>query len=276
MDTQAEMLIQECINEQKEELRLSGCSLPSTVPLLERIKDCAHIKHINLAQAKVQHVVIKDLPHLRGLDLSNNAIEYVELSGLPELRMLYLGKNNLFAHITESEYYPKVKLIEEVVDLVRGYGVQSVYAQRLFQDFENSDLETRVKISPNPRLLSDPSLGRFIIQNFQPKLTRNAEVLAMLAKICKEGINLQNFGAGVKLDKLPRLRLLDLSYNHIKSLDFLPAAPKLEFLKLEHNAITDISPLKNFPKLKSLSLANNQIKDFTPLDSLKKLNIKQV
>lgn len=271
MDTQAEILIQECINEQKEELCLSDCKLPSTVPLLEKIRHHDHIKYLDLSRAKIQHVVIKDLPHLIALDLSNNAIEYVELSGLPKLGMLYLGRNKLFANVAENEYYPKAELIEHAVDLVRRSGIQSVYTQQLLQDFENSDLETHIKIRPVPELFSDAELGQFMLSQLEPKLTWTVDVLAMLGKILNNGVDLQNFETGVKLDELPSLKFLDLSYNNIKSLDFLPIASKLEYLKLEHNVITDISSLTNFPQLKSLSVQYNKIEDFTPLKTLRYL-----
>ncbi len=78
------------------------------------------------------------------------------------------------------------------------------------------------------------------------------------------------------LDKIWRLRKLDLSHNQIVSMKGIENLPNLRILKLSDNKIQKIEKIKNFQKLKKLTLDNNQLKEFYTLDlpnTLKHINI---
>ena len=78
------------------------------------------------------------------------------------------------------------------------------------------------------------------------------------------------------LDKIWRLRKLDLSHNQIVSMNGIEYLPNLRKLKLTDNKIQKIEKIKNFQKLKKLTLDNNQLKEFYTLDlpnTLKHINI---
>lgn len=77
------------------------------------------------------------------------------------------------------------------------------------------------------------------------------------------------------LSKLPKLRTLDLSDNHITDLSYLIFMKKLQILRLDYqspNFITDISPLTYISSLQVVSLRGNKITDITPLASHKNIN----
>jgi len=78
------------------------------------------------------------------------------------------------------------------------------------------------------------------------------------------------------LEKIWRLRKLDLSHNQIVSMKGIENLPNLRILKLSDNKIQKIEKIKNFQKLKKLTLDNNQLKEFYTLDlpnTLKHINI---
>lgn len=68
------------------------------------------------------------------------------------------------------------------------------------------------------------------------------------------------------LDKIWRLRKLDLSHNQIESMKGIEYLPNLRVLKLSDNKIQKIENIKNFQRLKKLTLDNNQLKELNSAD----------
>lgn len=68
------------------------------------------------------------------------------------------------------------------------------------------------------------------------------------------------------LDKIWRLRKLDLSHNQIESMKGIEYLPNLRILKLSDNKIQKIENIKNFQRLKKLTLDNNQLKELNSAD----------
>ncbi len=93
-------------------------------------------------------------------------------------------------------------------------------------------------------------------------------------KLCNKLIN--NITDIQGLDKVWRLRKLDLSHNQIVNMKGIEYLPNLRILKLSNNKIQKIENIKNFQKLKKLSIDNNQLKEFHAADlpnTLKHINI---
>lgn len=68
-----------------------------------------------------------------------------------------------------------------------------------------------------------------------------------------------------------KIRLANLGYSHLESIDFLKAATRLWSLSLGHNEITDISVVANFADLKYLYIDWNDVSDLTALAGLTQL-----
>ena len=64
------------------------------------------------------------------------------------------------------------------------------------------------------------------------------------------------------------MRVLDLSYRDLESLDGIEFDPGLKKLYLDLNQITDLTPLAALTRLRKLYLGDNQITDLTPLAEL--------
>jgi internalin A len=73
------------------------------------------------------------------------------------------------------------------------------------------------------------------------------------------------------LEKLARLRSLDISYNEISDISFLEKLTGLQSLNLDDNKISDISVLEKLTRLQYLNLYNNKISDISFLEKLTKL-----
>ena len=73
---------------------------------------------------------------------------------------------------------------------------------------------------------------------------------------------------------LTSLRVLDLSYNQLTDLDFLPSFPNLEALILDHNQLEELT---NVPfHLKRLSVSHNKLKQIDEADLEALLNLTHI
>jgi len=100
------------------------------------------------------------------------------------------------------------------------------------------------------------------------------EKLARLKKLDLEGLYFENLES---LSSLKKLKNLNLSYCNISDLTFLKDLTSITELELKANLINDILPLSNLKKLKELHLSGNRIIDLNPLKSLtslRKLNLE--
>ncbi len=88
--------------------------------------------------------------------------------------------------------------------------------------------------------------------------------------------NIKNITDIQGLDKIWRLRKLDLSHNQIETMKGIEYLPNLRILKLSDNKIQKIENIKHFQKLKKLTIDNNQLKELYAFDlpnTLKHINI---
>lgn len=75
------------------------------------------------------------------------------------------------------------------------------------------------------------------------------------------------------LEKIKKIKLLDLSQNQIAKIKGLEHLKNLEVLWLSNNNISEIDDLENFKNLKFLNLDGNNITEIKNLESLKNLEV---
>ena len=78
------------------------------------------------------------------------------------------------------------------------------------------------------------------------------------------------------LEMLPRLRVLELYSNGLKSLNGLEKCKGLREFGSMHNFISDISILSQFPEMTFLNLYDNELTDISVLRNLEKLKVLDV
>lgn len=66
------------------------------------------------------------------------------------------------------------------------------------------------------------------------------------------------------INRLERLKRVDLGYNRIKSVDLNNLRVVLNSLNLDHNEISDISSLSEMHQLERLSISHNLLQSFSP------------
>lgn len=88
--------------------------------------------------------------------------------------------------------------------------------------------------------------------------------------------NIKNITDIQGLDKIWRLKKLDLSHNQIQSMKGIEFLPNLRILKLSYNRIQKIENIDHFQRLKKISIDNNQLKELNGGDlpnTLSQINI---
>lgn len=80
----------------------------------------------------------------------------------------------------------------------------------------------------------------------------------------------------ITINKVLKIKKLDLSNNTIKNLDGLQYFTNLEELNISYNLITNISQLKHLKKLKLLDMNNNYITNIEPIRNLNNLEFPNI
>ncbi|OQR81027.1 hypothetical protein ACHHYP_16851 [Achlya hypogyna] len=299
-----------CVN--LEELALDD----NQIMTIENLEPLVHLKVLDLGKNKLMAMKNLDtLVNLKQLSLEDNNITSLQgLSHLVKLMELYIGNNNI-ANIKEIHHLKALpKLI--IVDFSGNgfcadaeYTLYTVYNLRRIKVLDgvsiSSELQFEAKQKYSGKLTTD-----FLIEKIGHAFNRIHEMELSSCRIreigslhgyaaCFEGVKLivprdvfvnlkdlnleNNLIADISgIEKLPKLRVLNLSSNRIERLTHagphtgVLACPKLENLQLAHNLITDMTQLglHHLQELKILNLEGNditQIAGLTHAHELKEL-----
>ena len=289
---------------------LTGCLssfLPDPHPGLPELKQLT-LKRTALHKEDLQHlfsiIQLNKLPKLRILDLSFNTLTgclSIFLAdphpGLPELGYLYLDRTALnkedlqhFSHITQNNKLPKLRELDLSQNTLTGClssflsdpdaGLPELRSLHLKStDLNKDDLQHLLSITYKlPKLhkldLSHNTLTGCLssfLSDPHPGLPELEYLVFESTALNKK--DLQHLSHIIQLNKLPKLRSLNLSHNTLMGClsSFLtdphPGLPELRWLHLESTALNEedlqhlshITKCNKLPKLQSLDLSENTL-----------------
>jgi len=100
---------------------------------------------------------------------------------------------------------------------------------------------------------------------------QNSYLVSVSKNLRSLNLSLNHLKTIDNLEMLTNLRELKITYNHLTSMDGLSKLVNLRTLILDRNKLKSISGIKNLRKLDRLSLVGNQIKEISPVDSTEPL-----
>ncbi|TYV95038.1 LPXTG cell wall anchor domain-containing protein [Listeria monocytogenes] len=243
---------------------------------------------VNLDHCAIEELVINNLPKVSVLDISYNKITTLEgLENLSAVNTLYVSEN-LVTEIESMHAFPKLQKLElrwnaltnvvmdqvtaEKFPLLRTMNVRgnnlikvNIQDQPKLWTFEcdtgNSSELTEVTLKNLPTLIAassgsngtdndiafsrTPGLSKVILENLP---STNSEVNLDHCAIEELVIN-----------NLPKVSVLDISYNKITTLEGLENLFAVNTLYASENLVTEIESMHAFPKLQKLTVDNNHI-----------------
>ncbi|OQR95919.1 hypothetical protein THRCLA_07461 [Thraustotheca clavata] len=288
--------ISQCVS--LEELVLDN----NQIMTIENFETLVNLRVLDLSKNKLMSMKNLDtLINLKQLSLEDNNITSLQgLSHLVKLMELYIGNNNI-SNLKEIHHLKSLpKLI--IVDFSGNgfcadaeYTLYTVYNLRRIKVLDGisitSELQYEAKQKYSGKLTTD-----FLIEKIGHAFNRIHEMELSSCRIREIGslhgdvfVNLKDLNLENNLisdisgiEKLPKLRVLNLSSNRIERLTFagpytgILACPKLENLQLANNQISDMIQLglQHLQELKILNLEGNditQIAGLTHAHELKEL-----
>ncbi|HHR2642381.1 TPA: LapB repeat-containing protein [Listeria monocytogenes] len=243
---------------------------------------------VNLDNCAIEELVINNLPKVSVVDISYNKITTLEgLENLSAVNTLYVSEN-LVTEIESMHAFPKLQKLElrwnaltnvvmdqvtaEKFPLLRTMNVRgnnlikvNIQDQPKLWTFEcdtgNSSELTEVTLKNLPTLIAassgsngtdndiafsrTPGLSKVILENLP---STNSEV------------NLDNCAIEeLVINNLPKVSVVDISYNKITTLEGLENLSAVNTLYVSENLVTEIESMHAFPKLQKLTVDNNHI-----------------
>lgn len=236
------------------------------------------------------------LPHLEILDISNCTILTLDsVPQLPKLHTLIVRNHSLYStyglskliHLQNldlsisdlTDYLPEEEFDLNDIDnllLLRkldlsGLHLKSIINLPLLPDLEILDI-SRNSLTD----LNLPELSKLHTLSARENLVTDVSGLKNLRSL--EQLDLSNslprhISLGV-FRHLKRLKILDLSENHLSSLDTLPSLPALETLILNKAGLNTLSDLPKLYQLRTLNARMNEITDISGLQKL--INLEEL
>ncbi|KAH9154748.1 hypothetical protein AeRB84_003209 [Aphanomyces euteiches] len=266
---------------------------------IENLESLVNLKVLDLSKNKLTSMKNLDaLVNLKQLSVEDNEITSLQgLSHLVRLMELYVG-NNRISYLKEIQHLKTLpKLI--IVDFAGNgfcsepeYQLYTIYHLRRIKVLDGSsitaELQNEAKQAYSGKLTTD-----FLVEKIGHAFNRIQEMELSSCRIREIGslhgdvfvnlrdLNLENnlISDISGLEKLPKLRVLNLSSNKIDRLTSagpgtgILACPKLEVLQLARNLIADMVnlSLQHVPELKILNLEANDITSIVGLAALREL-----
>ncbi|XP_049865245.1 protein artichoke [Pectinophora gossypiella] len=247
------------------ELDVSSNRLVEFVPGLPRGLEKLYLQKNQITNLPMPPSPDLDLPSLRTLDISNNGIQKVphnSMKTLHNLRRFYMKRNGL-RQIDVTTFSDLGQL--EVLDLSDNQ-IISIHPKSFSNmanlkqvnlhgnTIENFDF---VAIKDNA-VLSTLDFSKNKLKSISPNIVNKAldvEVLNISSNHLNE--------LPVTLNMLPKLKILDASYNHIKRFDgnTINNIHSLTGIKMPNNKLTEIrtGTFRDLRDLETIDLDNNQI-----------------
>ncbi|KAM8974799.1 leucine-rich repeat-containing G-protein coupled receptor 5 [Pelodytes ibericus] len=248
------------------------------------LESLSTLQAMTLALNKIHHIpdhAFSNLSSLVVLHLHNNRIYSLGkkcFDGLHSLETLDLNYNNL------EEFPSAIKALKNLKELgFHSNDIKSIPEQAFIG---NPSLIT-IHFYDNPiQLVGRSSFQhlpelRTLILNGASQITEFPDLTGTtsLESLTLTGAELAYLPDAV-CDQLPNLQVLDLSYNHIKSLPSFTGCQRLQKIDLRHNEVYEISSttFQQLDVLRSLDLAWNRIaiihpNSFSSLPSLIRLDL---
>ena len=231
------------------------------------IKFSISLNHLILADNKIVEFNLENLTNLIYLDLSKNLIEHLNVNIFSQLKQLYYLdlSNNLIKNVDSLKMLTdlsQLKLSYNQIDNLNGLTnltkMEFLYA--------NSNRLKNVEQIGNLYKLSYLNLSDNQIEQLNW-----IKKLSLLQNLDLSHNNLHNLKQ-TNIDLLNiNLIQLDLSFNKLKTIDFIRYFSKLSKLVANQNEIEDLNELRNLSLLESLLLNENKINNLEPLSNLTKL-----
>ena len=220
------------------------------------------VKSLNLENNNINNIEAlkeKEFPKLESLNISNNKIE--DPSPLLELKSEAL---KLIKIVGNSGFEYTSKKMKEIIDK---YTKKIITVSITFEQFVNK-YNCLFKEDNKILYLRDKKYGNDILRDLNSIITDD---LNRIEKLDIGNCAIDNLYLLTKVT-FKNLKILDLSFNNIKSIEFVPKfkMDKLEYLYLNSNQISYISPLRDIKfNLKEINLKDNGFdNDVTELDSV--------
>ena len=220
------------------------------------------VKSLNLENNNINNIEAlkeKEFPKLESLNISNNKIE--DPSPLLELKSEAL---KLIKIVGNSGFEYTSKQMKEIIDK---YTKKIITVSITFEQFVNK-YNCLFKEDNKILYLRDKKYGNDILRDLNSIITDD---LNRIEKLDIGNCAIDNLYLLTKVT-FKNLKILDLSFNNIKSIEFVPKfkMDKLEYLYLNSNQISYISPLRDIKfNLKEINLKDNGFdNDVTELDSV--------
>ncbi|ELK7998764.1 LapB repeat-containing protein [Listeria monocytogenes] len=239
---------------------------------------------VNLDNCAIEELVINNLPKVSVLDIGYNKITTLEgLENLSAVNTLYVSEN-LVTEIESMHAFPKLQKLElrwnaltnvvmdqvtaEKFPLLRTMNVRgnnlikvNIQDQPKLWTFEcdtgNSSELTEVTLKNLPTLIAASSGSNDIAFSRTPGLSK--VILENLPSTNSE-VNLDHCAIEeLVINNLPKVSMVDISYNKITTLEGLENLSAVNTLYVSENLVTEIESMHAFPKLQKLTVDNNHI-----------------
>ena len=227
--------------------------------------DLKYIEYIQIFQSNFHKMDIlidnqKYLIELKELNLKQNNIRSIEnliKVYFPNLEKLILQTNmidnkSIPFFFKFKDNFPKLKDLN-----VDGNNLTDF---TFFESIQTLNNLMVLNVSRNAFHLNSNSDKKYIFNSMKEMILSNGVFKNKTIKIIK------NF-------EIKNIELIDLSFNNLKSLDFIDSVqwPELNTLLLNGNNISEIEKLSKFPKLKSIEIKDNLISDIQKLEEIQKM-----
>ncbi|RIZ76226.1 LapB repeat-containing protein [Listeria monocytogenes] len=239
---------------------------------------------VKLDHCAIEELVINNLPKVSVVIISYNKITTLEgLENLSAVNTLYVSEN-LVTEIESMHAFPKLQKLElgwnaltnvvmdqvtaEKFPLLRTMNVRgnnlikiNIQDQPKLWTFEcdtgNSSELTEVTLKNLPTLIAASSGSNDIAFSRTPGLSK--VILENLPSTNSE-VNLDHCAIEeLVINNLPKVSMVDISYNKITTLEGLENLSAVNTLYVSENLVTEIESMHAFPKLQKLTVDNNHI-----------------
>jgi Leucine-rich repeat (LRR) protein len=228
-------------------------------------KDLTQIYRLNLSEKKLASIpeIVYKMTNLQELDISNNQItEINKIEQLDKLQILNIGMNRITSIPANIDRLKHLKILNVYWNDIQSFP-DSFYNNDSIEELDLTSMFKFDFLSNLPKIHRLKNLRRLNLGNNQiPDLKIKFSGLKNLTEfgyIRQEKINLRELI--LKLDSCPRLKVIHLSVNGIKSLPSeIVLLDSLENLNLYDNKIRELpNEITKMKNLKEISLSDNPI-----------------